>query len=249
MSKDEKIARVLDLEIACDNAYELARNNPDAFIMIRKNGFGASDSSTLLGVNLWNKLKDLIEDKCRTHVTDEERAVGAKENVRKGADLEPLILEKFAAWSEFEVYKPDAMYRSRKYPYLTIDFDGLCMVGNDTYFPVEAKFVTSYATKYWDLSKSATNPWGGAPIKFAGRSVVEHIEEISKLYGIPPYYYTQMQQQLLFTHAPFGFFAVIFDKGWEFRAFKIYPDKYVQYMLIDIGAETWGKIKERKGES
>lgn len=246
---DRRIADVMHLEIVCDNAYELARTNQDAFIMLRRNGFGASDSSTLLGVNLWNTLDSLIKEKCLTYVTDEERAVGAKESVRKGADLEPIILQKFATWSGFDIYKPDAMYRMHALPYITVDFDGLCVLANDTYFPVEAKYVTPYAMKYWDLSKSADNPWGGEPIRFAGRNIVEHIEEVSKLYGIPGYYYTQIQHQMLVTHAPFGFLAVIFDKNWDFRTFKIFADRYVQDAIKDVGATTWDKIKQRKGES
>lgn len=246
---DRRIADILNLEIVCDNAYNLAKHNQDAFIMLRRNGFGASDSSTLLGVNLWNSVDDLIKEKCLTYVTDEERAVGSKENVRKGADLEPIILNKFAEWSEFDVYKPDAMYRVKETPYLTVDFDGLCLMSNDIYFPVEAKYVTSYAMKYWDLSKSAENPWKGEPIRFAGSNVVEHIEETAKLYGIPAYYYTQIQHQILVTHAPFGFVAALFDKGWDFRAFKVFADRYTQQAIIDTGAVTWDKIKQRKGES
>ena len=246
---DQRIADILNLEVVCDNAYELARTNQDAFIMLRRNGFGASDSSTLLGVNLWNTRDDLIKEKCLNCVTDEERAVGAKESVRKGADLEPIILQKFVEWSGFDVHKPDAMYRMKTAPYITVDFDGLCMMHNDVYFPVEAKYVTPYAMKYWDLSRSADSPWGGSPIRFAGRTIAEHIEEVSKLYGIPGYYYTQVQHQLLITHAPFGFLGALFDKGWEFKAFKIFADEYVQDAILTSGADTWNIIKQRKGES
>ena len=85
-------------------------------------------------------------------------AVGAKESVRKGADLEPIILQKFAEWSGFDIYKPDAMYRMKELPYITVDFDGLCVMSNDIYFPVEAKYVTAYAMKYWNLLELSVMP-------------------------------------------------------------------------------------------
>lgn len=237
-----------NLEIAIDNAYQLALHDNDAFILARKNGFGASDSSILLGVNLWAKEKDLIEEKLRTTITDAERSIGGKENVRKGSDLEPLNLEKFASWSGMDVLKPDAMYRSTKHPFLTVDFDGIVSLSRqeNTWFPVEAKFVSAYAGKYWDLTKSCDDPFLGSPKLCAGSSLKDHIEQEAKLYGIPPYYYTQIQHQMLLLDAPFGFMSVIFDKGWDYRAFKIYKDQAVQDALITEGGRVWDEIENRR---
>ena len=164
------------LEIVVPNAYELAINDKEGFIKIRRNGFGASDSAIYLGVNKWTTVEQLIEQKLAEGITQEEIEVGEKEAVRKGADLEPLILDKFSKWSGFELTKPDAMYRMIEHPQLTINFDGVTQMG-DQYIPVEAKYVSVYANKYWDRSKAIDEVYNGSPRVCGGAGVVDHIEQ------------------------------------------------------------------------
>lgn len=241
--KDSVLADMLDLSIVCDNAYELAQNDNDAFVLLRKNGFGASDSSILLGVNPWKKIPDLVKDKRTMQVTAEDRKIGELENVRKGSDLEDLNLKKFAKWADMSCYKPNAMYRHGSYEYLTVDFDGLIYI--DPFFiPVEAKYISLYALKYWTPSKSIATIIGGTEYTCAGCDLADHIINIAHLYGIPPYYYTQLQHQMLMCDAPFGFMSGIFEKGWEHRVFKVFRDSYVIQQLIEIGAKAWDKVKE-----
>ena len=49
------------LEIVVPNAYELAVNDKEGFVKIRRNGFGASDSAIYLGVNKWTTVDQLID--------------------------------------------------------------------------------------------------------------------------------------------------------------------------------------------
>lgn len=235
----------LGLKIVCPNAYELARTDNEAFIRLRRNSIGASDSSIILGVNPFSDTAKLIEQKCSPGITEEELAVGEKENVRKGADLEPLILEKFEEWSGMFTYKPNAMYQLQKFPQLTVNFDGILCLDN-VFIPAEAKFVSVYANKYWDRSKAINMPHEGFPVRCAGRDIQTHIKESAELYGIPPYYYTQVQQQLLALNAPFGYLAAMFDKGWEFKVFKIFADVPTQSALTDISQNVWEVIMNKR---
>lgn len=241
----DKDLEVLDLSIVCDNAYDLAVNNKEAFIMLRKNSIGASDSSVILGINPFTDTAKLIEQKCALAPTEDEIAIGEKENVRKGADLEPLILQKFEQWSNMYTYKPNAMYQLNKFPQLTVNFDGILCLEN-TYIPAEAKFVSVYAHKYWDKSKAIKLPHEGFPVRCAGKDIQTHIKECAEMYGIPPYYYTQIQQQLLALNAPFGYLAALFDKGWEFKVFKIFADLPTQTALVDISQRVWEIIYKKK---
>ena len=116
----------------------------------------------------------------------------------------------------------------------------------DQYIPVEAKYVSVYANKYWDRSKAIDEVYNGSPRVCGGAGVVDHIEQEGMLYGIPAYYYTQVQQQLLALNAPFGYLAALFDKGWELKVFKIYADTFVQQNLISTSRELWNIIEEKR---
>ena len=67
------------LEIVVPNAYELAINDKEGFIKIRRNGFGASDSAIYLGVNKWTTVDQLIEQKLAEGITQEEIEVGEED--------------------------------------------------------------------------------------------------------------------------------------------------------------------------
>lgn len=244
---DQDLVKNNVLQITVPDAYELAQFQKEKFIEIRRDGFGASDSSVLLGVNPYHDIPTLIAQKCATDISEEEKAVGEKENVRKGADLEPIILNKFEHWAGVDVYKPDAMYKFVEYPFLTVNFDGIIQLGN-TYLPVEAKFVSAYASKYWDRSKRINTLQEGTAKLCGAGTVADHIIQEAQLYGIPAYYYTQVQQQLLALQAPFGYLVALFDKGWELNVYKIFADKLVQAQLVTIGQETWKKVQARKQE-
>ena len=94
-----------------------------------------------------------------------------------------------------------------------------------------------------DRTKAIAAPHMGFPVRCAGRDIKIHIQETAQAYGIPPYYYTQLQQQLLALNAPFGYLAAMFDKGWEFKVFKIFADLPTQTALADISKEVWDRRK------
>ena len=195
-------------------------------------------------MNPFTDVDTLIAQKLSPVVTDEEKAIGEKESVRKGADLEPLILEKFEQWSGLDTYKPDAMYQLVDAPQLTVNFDGI--IDLSQYIPVEAKYISPYANKYWDRSKRLNAVHEGTARICAGNSIEDHIQSEAELYGVPPYYYTQLQQQLLALQAPFGYLVGLFDKGWELGVYKIFADKAAQEALVERSAVLWKTIQDRK---
>lgn len=221
----------------------LSKTDQAAFAMVRRSGLGASDAAVYMGVNQWTSVDDLIKEKLSIGLTAHEIDVGEKEVVRKGRDLEPIILSYFENIMETAVEKPNPMYRIKSHPQLTINFDGVTALG-DVLVPIEAKFCSIYANRYWDRSKCIKSLLDGNKYIAGSGNIVTHIEETAARYGIPPYYYTQIQQQMLGLDAPFGFFAVIFDKGWEFGAYKIFKDNIVQEAIIKESAKVWKRVQD-----
>ena len=84
----------LPIEIDIENIDDVIAESNEEFAMLRRNGLGGSDSSSVLGVNPYTSRAQLIEQKARTTLTEEEKEVGEKVAVRKGRDLEPLIIQK-----------------------------------------------------------------------------------------------------------------------------------------------------------
>lgn len=228
------------LKVVWENVTELLESDPNMFTMLRRNSLGASDSSVVLGVNPFNTVEKLIEQKCSKELTADEIRVANLASVRKGSELEPIILKKFVEWSLMGAQKPTAMYTHESYPWLTVNFDGIVHPN----IPVECKLVTKYAEKYWDTSKAMRDRYDSIP---KPKNQDKSVEEKAADAGIPIYYYTQVQQQLLFADAPYAYLAAMFDNDWEMHYFMIWADAKVQLDIIVSGENIWNKIVKRRG--
>lgn len=218
----------------------------EAFTMSRRKGFGASDSSVLLGVNHWDTVDTLVEQKNSPIITEDEIAVGLKPQVRMGNDLEPLIISKASDFLGLEVKKDTNTYYLEDYPQLTINYDG---VTNDR-VPVECKCVSPYGRKYWNFDNSQPDPTAPAVAQnySSYRGLAEKIATQAAMVGIPEYYYTQVQQQLLGTPSNYAWLAALDVKEWTLHMFKVLEDEDVQRAIIDASLRTLSKcpgIQER----
>lgn len=233
-----------NLHVVMEDMARLAQDDQEAFAMARRAGFGASDSSILLGVNPFqdSTIDNLLQQKRSKFITADELKIGQMVNVRKGSDLEPIIMKKFQKKynvPDDKFQKPTAMFRIGDTP-LTVNFDGILEL-LPIHVPVECKFVSTYGGKYYDLSKTCGEPLPmGGDLSFLGAEVnKEYIISRAKEAGIPVYYYTQIQQQLLALDAPFGYLAALFDKDWELSVFKIIADEKVQQKLMEVATNLW----------
>jgi len=230
------------LDILIDNVSEL---DEDEYALARRKGLGASDSSVLLGVNPYKKKSDLIVEKRSKVITDEERAIKKKDAVRKGFDLEPLIIQKYVKLTgNLEPIKPTAMYQINTTPCLTINFDGVGCVDN-CLIPVEAKFVTTYGDKYYNRNNAFQREFGECALQRQCRAYTDSTDRIiakAEACGIPPYYYTQVQQQMYGLGAPFGYLCALHDKGWETVVYFIPRDEECIRNIIISGTKAWMKI-------
>jgi predicted phage-related endonuclease len=220
----------------------------EEYALVRKNGLGASDSSAVLGVSPFTSRAELIAEKARKTLTEEEKAVGELVNVRKGRELEPLIIQKFQKFFRQETYKPVDMYAIKDYPYLKINFDGVTGTP-EQYIPAEIKVCTTYGEKHYRPELAFFSETEGfKPLREDVSKKNWSIETKAAHYGIPPYYYTQLQQQILGLNAPFGYLSVLMEKNWRFFAFQIWRDEAVINALIIEGYKVWEKVKALRGD-
>lgn len=234
------------LDIVC-KASELSN---EEYAKIRKTSFGASDSSVLCGVNLYKTLPQLIQEKNTAELTEEEKEIGEKVFVRKGKDLEPLNLKKFEEATGLPVTKPEFMYRHKVYKSLTTNFDGVIEdIAVDSLIPVEAKWVSKYGERYYNkfiIDSSETRNMLNTIVKHNGSDKIkEHIERVSQACGIPPYYYTQVQQQMLFLDAPYGYLQAMFDDSWTFKYYYVPKDLHTQLYIISAAEREIENIKRQ----
>lgn len=220
----------------------------DAYALLRRNGFGASDSSILLGVNPYKTLSQLILEKATPRLTAEEKAVGETVAVRKGNDLEPMIIHKYQMAFGTKTLKPIDMYQFKDYPFLKINYDGVTII-DGAYYPVEIKVCTKSGERHYNRRKAMYSTFGGfRPIPEDPLKHNWSIETKAAYYGVPPYYYTQVQQEMMGLAAPFGYLNVLFDNSWTMYTYFIWKDEAVQHQLILAGYNAWKKVMAKRAE-
>ena len=241
----------LDIEVDIANIDQYPN---EQYALLRKNGLGTSDSSIVLGVNPYTSKNDLIAEKCRNYLTEEELEVGTKSAVRKGRELEPLIIHKHSQVMGRRIIKPTDMYRHKDYPFIKFNFDGVIDKlynedGTYQYIPDEIKVVTIYGMKHYQPKKATFSEFTGwqlIPPHYEKEDV--SIEQKAAMYGIPPYYYTQLQQQIIGLNAPYGFLTVMFEKDWQIHSWFVWRDQKVINQLIMEDAKTWNIIESKRPE-
>ena len=239
----------LDIEVDIANIDQYPN---EQYALLRKNGLGTSDSSIVLGVNPYTSKNDLIAEKCRNYLTEEELEVGTKSAVRKGRELEPLIIHKHSQVMGRRIIKPTDMYRHKNYPFIKFNFDGVIDKlynedGTYQYIPDEIKVVTIYGMKHYQPKKATFSEFTGwqlIPPHYENENV--SIEQKAAMYGIPPYYYTQLQQQIFGLNAPYGFLTVMFEKDWQIHSWFVWRDQKVINQLIMEDAKTWNIIESKR---
>ena len=193
--------------------------SPEEFALARRNGVGASDSAAILGLMEPFRTREMVmKNKLETEYTDEERAIGLKRNVRVGNMIEPLGLLEAQRILDTEVVKPTDQYRLVESPWLTVNYDGVAQALGD-YCPVEIKYCSPYAEKYWKFNVDQTQPMYINAVSAIADN--EYIRNVAAYHGIPSYYLVQVHHQMLGLGSMFGKLLALRDKDWDWYMFHI----------------------------
>ena len=168
MITDEHICNCGILKVKVKNINEVPE---EEYALLRKESFGGSDASILCGVNLYKNMDQLIIEKNSKFLTEEEKEVGKKAIVRKGRDLEPIILDKASKELGIEITKPTSMYEFLETPILTLNYDGVCEKDN-ILIPIEAKLVSKWGEKYYNKEafSAGVNGQINSPLRYLIKS-------------------------------------------------------------------------------
>lgn len=214
------------------------------FTLIRRDGFGGSDSSYLCNVNPYDSLTNIIDQKARTKLTQEELEVGNQIAVIKGNDLEPLIIKKFEQVMGMKCWKPTDMYRFKDFPYLKMNFDGVTGTPKQ-YIPVEIKVVTKRGERHYNECLAYYTSQRGFSSIPQNYSIAENsIQTKAAQYGIPPYYYTQLQDEMMALNAPYGYLCTLWESSWTVHMYFIWRDPETQHTIIINGSKAWDRVME-----
>ncbi len=258
---DDFLSKHTDIQITAANIDEYTEED---FARIRHTGFGASDSSKILGVNPFpnGTIDDLLYEKIN-QITDD--TIGAKATVRMGKDLEQFIIDRFEremkkyTLAPITVLKPKHMY-GRLYNGLNTNFDGVIKEFGK-FIPMEVKTISTWGRKHYrfdnaleiyptestDILKDFLD-MVPIPTEELKETIAETIITRSKNCGIPPYYYTQLQQQIDFLKAPYGYLLVLDVNDWTIKVYKISYDEEVCKVLNSRAHQLYFKLQVATGK-
>ena len=112
----------------------------------RRLGIGGSDASTILGLNPFNSILRLWEDKTgRIPVEEKEN-----EYTHFGHVMEPVIRKEFERRTGHKVRRSNFILQSEEYSYLLADVDGFTKDEDGTPCIFEAKTASEYKKKVWE---------------------------------------------------------------------------------------------------
>ena len=227
---EEKTIDELILEIRPNlrviaNAADLLKLNNDKYAMLRHVGFGASDASKLIGINPYNTLEEMLQEK--RNLTPPDPAISSKATVRKGKDLEDLIMKKAEKHLGIKIYKPEYMYGYNDTK-LTVNFDGVTKIDDNILIPVEIKVCSNFGRKHYNFDKATKEDINDPNWTTDLLKVSELLSTNTNNCGFPQYYYAQLQQQMLFLDASWGILAVMDDYTWTMHYFATIKNDFMQ---------------------
>ena len=134
------------------------------------------------------------------------------------------------------------MYKFRNIDGLSVNYDGVLVKPNNVLVPVEAKLVSKYGEKYYNKDRTIEEN-AALETVLESPEMGAHIKKRALRIGIPAYYYTQVQQEMLGRDAPYGYLAALFDETWTFKLYYVPKDEFVQSYIAKQCIANIGKIK------
>ena len=118
----------------------------EEWLRYRRLGIGGSDASTILGINPYNSILRLWEDKTGRYPVEEVE----NESMHFGHVMEPVIRKEFERRTGYRVRRSNFILQSTAYPFMLADVDGITRDGEGNLCVWEAKTASEYKRAVWE---------------------------------------------------------------------------------------------------
>lgn len=178
---------------------------------LRYHGIGGSDAGVMMHDNPYKTKRQLYEERYNNIHVDLSHEVA----IKKGRDLEDLILDKFVKQTGKVCYKPNEMYYHPDFPHMKANLDGIIHAENAL---AEFKFITYQGEGGW---LNANGEWTA-----------------------PKYYYAQCQHYMFVTGAEKTYLCGLLESQWELVIIEIPRDEeYIMNLKIEE-FKFWNRLQD-----
>lgn len=118
----------------------------EEWLHYRRQGIGGSDASTILGLNPYNSILRLWEDKTGRYPVEEME----NEYTHFGHVMEPVIRREFERRTGYRVRRSNFILQSTEYPFMLADLDGTTRDNEGNICVFEAKTASEYKRPVWE---------------------------------------------------------------------------------------------------
>lgn len=194
--------------------------NRPAWREARRQGIGSSDAAAILGMDRFSSAWDVYVDKIEDLVDEDQSAA-----LEWGHRLEPVIAEKFADdHPEFWSVKPTCMFRHGEHPFIMSNPDRLLLT--------------------LEHDPETGDTWPSEPVAINECKSSRLDEDWDGDYP-PDRVLIQCQHQGLVHNLDTVYVSALLH-GREYREFIVPRDDAVRNLLVEVEAEFWQRVEERR---
>lgn len=118
----------------------------EEWLRYRRLGIGGSDASTILGINPYNSILRLWEDKTGRYPVEEAE----NESMHFGHVMEPIIRKEFERRTGYRVRRSNFILQSTEHPFMLADLDGVTRDEEGNLCVWEAKTASEFKRAVWE---------------------------------------------------------------------------------------------------
>jgi len=161
-----------------------------------------------------------------------KKVIDPKAYLEEVPDQQGRLQELYRTEPEVLFPAPDFSFVGRHHGYAPVEIKVATMLGQKHYNPVKAIYNEARMLMGIDPCQEAPKPLALSELQTMS------VEEKAAYFGIPVYYYPQVQQEMMAVDANGGFLAVMFETEWQIYIFYVQKDPILWNQIINMGLKA-----------